>query len=386
MDLKKIGMWPIFMMLALSVGLSSHVITLPTILAVSRRDSWMCSIVACAVLIPWFVVVIGGIMKRTNQTSLRQWLVQRLSPAGAWIILGPILFFLIMTSFQTFIETTAWTSSTFLPATPDIILAICLMLLVVYGAWNGLRTIAYMSCILLPPVVLLGDLVMTANMPDKNYSFLLPMLENGWGVMLEGSFYAICGLIELSLIIFIQHHLPGKLANWKLLVLLIFLMLLGVGPAMGAITEFGPIEADKLRYPAFSQWRLVTVGKYIEHLDFFAIFQWLSGAFIRVSLGLVLAMELIPLRTKKSRSLFLLVVSVLFIASAKFLMSRSIQVQTAIKITFLVEIIIIVFVTTLLWLLSFKQQNKGGSNEDGPKPTRQPQSDSETNKPLQAHS
>ena len=50
--------------------------------------------------------------------------------------------------------------------------------------------------------------------------------------------------------------------------MLAILVGLTLGPLIGAITEFGPNEATKQRYPAYEEWGLVTIGRYIEHLDF----------------------------------------------------------------------------------------------------------------------
>lgn len=47
---------------------------------------------------------------------------------------------------------------------------------------------------------------------------------------------------------------------------------------MGAISAFGPNVAATLRFPPLEQWRLITLGNYITHLDFLAVFQLLAGS------------------------------------------------------------------------------------------------------------
>ena len=188
---RSLSHWPIFMMLTLSVGLSSHVIVLPAVLDVSMRDAWMCSPLAFIVIVPWLSVFVYGTIKRTKQANVRMWLKKRVSPAGAWFIIAPIIVFLLLTSFQCYVETAAWTSATFLPLTPDFTVQTVLMSLIAFAALSGLRTIAYMSCLLLPVVVVLGDFVMSANMPHKDYNVLLPLLEHGWGGPFHGMIYAV---------------------------------------------------------------------------------------------------------------------------------------------------------------------------------------------------
>lgn len=78
-----------------------------------------------------------------------------------------------------------------------------------------------------------------------------------------------------------------------------------MGPVIGAIVEFGPDEADKLRFPAYEEWRLLTIGRYIEHLDFFSVYQWFSGAFLRISLSMFLILDIFQIQSRKVKMLIL---------------------------------------------------------------------------------
>jgi len=88
----------------------------------------------------------------------------------------------------------------------------------------------------------------------------------------------------------------------------------------GAIAEFGPIESTRQRFPAFEQWRLLTIGKDIENVEFFAIYQWLSGSFVRISLCILLICELLQVRSyaKKWLQLLFLGGSMIMITSFPF--------------------------------------------------------------------
>jgi spore germination protein KB len=86
-----------------------------------------------------------------------------------------------------------------------------------------------------------------------------------------------------------------------------------LGPTMAGIAEFGPFEVAKLRYPAFEQWKLLTISKEITRMDFLSIFQWISGAFIRVSLLMYLVLKL--LRIKKHR---IWITAALYIAAISY--------------------------------------------------------------------
>lgn len=83
-----------------------------------------------------------------------------------------------------------------------------------------------------------------------------------------------------------------------------------MGPIIGSITEFGPVQAAKISNPAYAQWRLLTMGKYLNRLDFLSIYQWLSGAFIRVSLSIFLMGELFQIKSRKIKNIVLIAISV----------------------------------------------------------------------------
>ena len=85
------------------------------------------------------------------------------------------------------------------------------------------------------------------------------------------------------------------------------LVLIGLtlGPLLGSIAIFGPEEAANQRYPAYEEWRLLKIGMYIQHVDFFSIYQWLSGGFIRISFGLYIIGQLFSFKNEKKRNVLI---------------------------------------------------------------------------------
>jgi spore germination protein (amino acid permease) len=186
------------------------------------------------------------------------------------------------------------------------------------AARAGLRSIAITSGILLPGVVFLGFLVMGANLQYKDYTLLTPLFTHGYKPMLKSMILTCGASFELILIVFLQHHVATRIRLSALLVFSLCLVGLTIGPLTGSIAIFGPFEAADLRYPAFEQWRMVTMGKYISHLDFLSIYQWTSGACVRMSLMLFLMIDVIGVEKQRNRtmilsgiSLFLLLLSII---------------------------------------------------------------------------
>jgi spore germination protein (amino acid permease) len=298
----------------LAIGLMNHVMVIPPLLRAAERDAWLSVLVS---LLPYLVWT-GGlycIMARTGQQPILPWLRQHYGVLASGGFRALFLIYLFLIGVITVKETSMWTHSSYLPRTPLVVVSSTLILVCAWGAYAGIRSIAITSGFLLPWVVIFGDFVMSANLPKKNYTLLRPLLEHGPVPMLMGCMYVGGGLAELLVFLLIQHRLQSKMRLWGMWGLAVFLVLLVFGPVTGAIAEFGPFEARELRHPAFEEWRLVSIGRYIRHLDFLSIYQWHSGSFARISLSLFLLLDLLaPERKKKIRIFWLVVITVSMLA------------------------------------------------------------------------
>lgn len=301
MNIKPFGLLSAACIMILSVGLVNHVLVVPLILSAAERDAWMSVFASLIFILPWAAIPLHGALSRLQGKRLDHWLLERLPPFVAWIIIGYSLLLVFLVATETLIVTTSWTETTYLSSTPPIAILVVFLSLCIYAASLGLRTIAFVGTLLLPVVVFVGDFVMSANMPHKDYRYLLPMLENGMSPVWKAALYSLTAFGELFILLLMQHHFKSRFKRWHLVLLICFLALLSVGPVTGAISEFGPIEAEKMRYPAFAQWRLVSIGRYFEHVDFFAIYQWLSGAMVRISLSIYLLGEFTPIARMKRK-------------------------------------------------------------------------------------
>ncbi len=362
------GLLPAVMIQILSVGLVNHVLVVPLILHVAKRDSWICPLIAWVIAVLWVSFPVYGTMKRLNG-SLKSMLERVLGPAGSWTLKLPLALMLFGITLNTLVDTISWSKTTYLPKTPTWIISSAIILIVMYAVGTGIRTIAYASAILLPFVVLLGDFVMTANLPHKDYSFLKPYLEHGWTPVWYGSLLTVCALVELYTLVLYQHHLKRKFKWIHLFVPTTILSLLTLGPLTGAITQFGPVEAEKMRYPAFSQWRLVQIGKFIEHLDFFAIYQWISGSMIRLSLSLFLIADLISLRSNGRKWGYAIGILVLLVPLSQIICDNMVLYRKIMTYYFPITGAAVVAISMIVWLLAvldFRSRNKKSSAAGAP--------------------
>ncbi len=281
-------------------GLANHVIVNPMILDAAGRDAWLAVLLAGALFTAWTMLLIW-FMNRSGHRPLKSWLASRTHPAVAWLLVAPLCAQLYLIGGMTTIHTATWTLANYLPTSPKLLLAVSLAIVCALPPLWGIRPIAILSAFLLPIVIVLGYFVSFSNMRHKDFTLLSPIAEHGFGPIWNGVLYAGGSFLELVALLALQHRIKTKVKPWKMLLFALFSVYVMLGPVIGAITEFGPVEASMQMESPYEQWRLVKLGEYVEHIDFFSIFQWLSGACIRISLSLYLILELLTVRRAGAR-------------------------------------------------------------------------------------
>uniref|UniRef100_UPI0018CE3F4E endospore germination permease n=2 Tax=Bacillus TaxID=1386 RepID=UPI0018CE3F4E len=291
------------------------------------------------------------IHKQTSEEHLFAWLIRNYGGFITYPLLSILILYLIMLGIVTLKETLTFFSF-YLPETPRILLGMVLTIICFYNIQRGIQSIALTTGILLPVVFMLGFFVMIANFPHKDYSLLKPILEHGMDPVIKGMIYPAAGFVELIFILFLQHHIRSKIKLSQLIIVAIILAGITLGPTMAAIVEFGPFVAASQRYPAFEEWRLVSIGKYIEHLDFLSVYQWLVGVFIRISLVIFLIPDVLQVTKQKARNqiisivlICMVIICILPISDASFywFLSHVFLPMSAIGL-FLFSMLLLVFV------------------------------------------
>lgn len=307
---KQISLLGIFFIMLLALGITNHVIMIPILLQTAGRDAWFGVLMSMVLHIAW-VYIIYFIMKRTNQQPIFPWFKERFGSVLTWIFIIVTTVYFFLMALVMLRETTTWLRVSYLPETPTSVVSIVIILLCIYVANKGIRSIAIISGILIPFVWILGHFVAVVNLQYKDYSLLTPLFVDGYKPMLKSMAIGLGGFMEIIILIFIQQHMSRKLSYLSIVILSVLLGGLTIGPLMGAIANFGPTIASQSRYPAYEQWMLVTITKYFTHVDFLALYQWMSGALIRISLFLFIISGSIPFKKPKRRLLFLLLLGAL---------------------------------------------------------------------------
>ncbi len=305
-----ITIWLAFSIILLSAGLVSHVMMIPVILDVSKRDSWISVIIAAPFFVLW-LMIIYWIIKSLKGKRLTDWMSETIGKPFSVMFRLVCVLFIFSSSAYTLHDTTIWTVTTYMQNTPFIVLVAFLVILACITAMFDLKNIAMTASILLPFVLILGYFVMGANTKYKDYSLMKPFLEFGWSPVFHGTLFVLSSLMEVWIILLFHHEIKSQLKWWHVLLLAIFLLCMSFGPTISAIVEFGPEEASRQRYTAFEQWKLVRIGLLLQHVDFLSIYQWLSGAFIRVAIGMFLIVDMFKFPSKKASRIAIAIVALL---------------------------------------------------------------------------
>ncbi|TBL75346.1 endospore germination permease [Paenibacillus thalictri] len=313
---KKITALQMYYIITLSGGIANHVLLIPILLQIAKRDAWFGAVAGLVPLCAWSLIILW-IVNRSEAGTLSEWVKKSAGRiVHLLVVAGAILLFFV-SSVVSLRDIVTWTHVSYLPATPETWIAATFVLMCFFAAASGIRTIAITSGILLPCVVFLGLLVMTANFQYKDYSLLTPLFTHGYTPSMMAAVYSCRGGGEMLTVLFMRQHVSSKIKMPSVLLLTAFLTLLTVGPLTGAIAIYGPFEAADLRYPAFEQWRMVTFGKYISHLDFFSIFQWVAGAFIRISILQFMILDLIGLKKGRWSNIVSAILCILLVVLVK---------------------------------------------------------------------
>jgi spore germination protein KB len=353
----------LFFVLILFIGISNHVLIMPHLLTAGKRDAWVCVLVSYAFLLFWGLILYLIMKKNHQRLHLYDWIATRAGTAISRILMGILVTYVFTISAISFYDLIQSINIYFLPRTPSFLVMLPFLIISAWSAYRGLKSIVYVSAVLLPIVWMLGIFVAWFTMEEKDYSYLFPILVDGYSPVVKGTTIILGGSADLLVLLLLQHHLKKSFTLSNLFLLVTILAILILGPTMGSLSSFGPAVASNMRFPAFEQWRLITLGEYISHVDFLAVFQLLSGEIIRISLGLYLLADMVKSHSVDSKKRRVTVVSSLLLGLLTLLPLSDMWVQSIIGTYFYPSALLTAIIITLaLWIISYLPMKKGSPN------------------------
>jgi len=291
-----------------AIGLKNHVFVISPLISTSGRDAWIAVLLTMVCVFPW-VLLLLYIHKKSSRRPIVRFLSDTVGTKVTNSVIFVFVIYLIVLAGVSLRETIIWTTIVYLPETPPLLLTTVFLFVCWFLASSSFQTLNTVNVFLLFFIIILGLFVAIANIQHKNFSLLLPVLEHGYRPVFKGMIYQASGMVEIFFFLILQHKINAPLRFRHFLISILILTGLTIGPLIGAIIEFGPTEAAKQRFPPYEEWGLVSIGKFIEHVDFLSIYQWLSGVFIRISLLLLMIKEVLPTENERKKKWILLCVS-----------------------------------------------------------------------------
>jgi spore germination protein KB len=281
----------------------------------AKRDAVVSSIIGCIAYFLYVFWVYRIIKNQAPNQSFLDMLEQKLGRLIASAVRCWIALYLICELFVVHKNIVTWVKSMIIPFTPIWAISLPLLLVCAYLAVKGIKPIAISFSILFPLMAILIIFIALFTIKYRHYDLLLPLFSEGTRPILEGATTILRAGMELFLLLLISPHIQGKL-KWKhLVVMFSFVSIFIINGIVSILTILGPYEAEKQRFPLYTQWRLVRISSFVEHLDFLSMYQWLSSTAIFISLGLFFFGDLLTSKQQHKKIAIFLCATVLFIGS-----------------------------------------------------------------------
>ncbi len=363
------------MIMMMAVGMTNHVFIIPALLRTSGRDAWLCIICSVPAML-LLLFTMRFIAAKLGDEPLDSWITRHAGNPVSVVFRVLFTLYAVVNIFSTMYETMLWTRINFLLNTPMGITSLFLMLVCYRATSKGLRAIANTAGILLPLVCLFGFTIATINIKYKDYNQLFPMLEHGIWPVVNGTVYVLAGSFELLLFLLLQSGMRSKISLKSLIILGLAILGITFGPVIGAIVEFNPYEAVHLRFPAYEEWRLATVGKFLSQTDFLSIFQWLAGSFLRICLLLYVTVEMWQIKTKRNKNTTLLFICVVLVLIGLAPINDVYMHQITVDWLYPSNLVLLALAAAGLWVIAAKAgrrgNSRGQSGQQRQRPRQQP--------------
>lgn len=266
-----------------SITVTGHLLFVPIVFNIAGRDGWL--------TIP-LALIVGLILAVTLSVlgaSIPGQSIIEIYCSTIGKVMGKIVGLLYACYFALVISVTLgalmdFMTSAFMPGTPSFILGFTFLVLCAFAVFLGLESFLRANEFFFPFLVAAGVLISVVILPNKNYKFLLPIMEDGIGPILRGSVPLIALLAEMVVIGMIQPYLNKPAALRKSTIVAVLVIgILFVGPLTGPIAIFGEESAMIRLYPTYEEIRQIQFAA-LGSLSPLAVLLWLLGSFGKISL------------------------------------------------------------------------------------------------------
>ncbi|WP_169730091.1 GerAB/ArcD/ProY family transporter, partial [Halonatronum saccharophilum] len=227
-----------------------------------------------------------------------------------------------------------------------------------YSAYHGIETIARVNNLLLPIGLLALSFVIFLNIPEMDFKFFLPVLNQGVAPPLRGALliqsWLLKSIILLQLIPFVEdkENIRRDISIGTIVL---------SGGLMGGvllIAVFGPL-AQKIIFPALSYVRIIEFGRYIENIDALIMVIWIIGIFINISISFyAVVLGLAQLFSLKSYKPLITPIAIIIVCFSILIAPRMIQLTNFIHYIYPFYVCSVAITIPIILLLVSKTREK----------------------------
>lgn len=264
----------------------SSILLLPSPLAsISKQNSWLSGIFALGIglLLVWLYILLWKRFTTRNfveycESVLGVWL-------GKFICILFFLFSLLLTSLV-LRNIGDFMTTQIMPETPLAAIHIFFLLVVIVGARYGLETVARISELFFPWVVMLFLFLLITVIPQAKIINIQPFLEGGIKTVIKGSFPFIgTPLLELVLFLVILPSVEQKSAAAKgfFIGTLLGGGILIIITALSTLVLGLPITTLSI-YPSYILAQKINIGNFLERIEAVLAILWMMTIFIKTTI------------------------------------------------------------------------------------------------------
>ncbi len=272
--------------LMVTTVLSTIVLFLPSLVAAeARQDGWLSIIVGVAggYIVAAVALALG---KRFPNQSIIEYSEVILGKFIGKIVNLTMILFLIQTTSSIVREFGEFLVLAAMPSTPITVFIVVILLLAVYASTGGLEVIARINEVFFPATIVVISSIFILAAKDFEPGNLLPVLENGPVPVLQGASPTLLFFGEIFLVAFLY----PKINNPEQILKVTYQALAIAGGMMVmdmavVLSLFVPERVSRLVIP-LEMVKNIRIAQFIEHVEVLAVFIWISGVFIKITVFL----------------------------------------------------------------------------------------------------
>ncbi|WAH43913.1 endospore germination permease [Alicyclobacillus fastidiosus] len=312
----------IFMIVIASTTAYGHFVYVHLAILFAGRDAWISLILACllglAIQYVQLTIAIGK-----NESLVEHALSVFGKWVGGFISVIYILFFIVIVALT--IKIVSDFMGVIYPTTPPGVFLLAEFTVGAWAVYSGIEVIGRSLQVLLPLMMLLGIAASLLSTPDKDFTQIYPIFNQGITPVAQGALAFVAMLSELIGFGMIAPHAknPEKLPKQSSMLVLVLLVLF-LSPVTGPIMVFGETLAKNLSFPTYTEIQYIHITNIVERLDIIGVLLWTIGSFFRIAMFMFAAVKGISqLVGAKKETTFLIPVTLLCAAFSLSLMQSS---------------------------------------------------------------